>query len=222
MTRTMVELYPLWLRIWHWLNAGLFVALLVSGISLHFSGDSIALLPFNTARKLHNYCGWAMAALYPFWFISSLLTGNWKHYCPTSKGLICCVFQQAKFYSWGIFRGEDHPFPSTPTCKFNPLQQIVYIVVTLLAMPVIIITGMLFSFPNAIPEQLWGWDLLWIIAIIHYLTGLFLTTFLLGHLYLITCGETLTSELAKMTFGHQIENHMHFESMELVSKEDLL
>ena len=35
--------YPLWLRFWHWGNAVLFVTLLITGLSMHYSNPGPAL-----------------------------------------------------------------------------------------------------------------------------------------------------------------------------------
>ncbi|MBF0215084.1 MAG: cytochrome b/b6 domain-containing protein, partial [Magnetococcales bacterium] len=58
--KRIVELYPLWIRVWHWSNALSFLVLLATGISLHFAAPGSALIPFDTARMLHNVFGLLM------------------------------------------------------------------------------------------------------------------------------------------------------------------
>jgi hypothetical protein len=45
-------LYPVWLRLWHWLNALLFLTLVVTGTSMHFNLNG--LIPFDVAVPVHS------------------------------------------------------------------------------------------------------------------------------------------------------------------------
>ena len=199
-----VELYPVWLRIWHWSNAFSFLILIATGVSLHFAGSSALLLPFDTARILHNIFGIFLTFAYILYVLITLLGKNGIHYRPKWQGLLSRLLRQAQFYSVGIFRGEPHPFPATARCKFNPLQQITYLGVMFVGLPLLILSGLLFFFPELAPEQFLGMNGLWVVGVMHYLFGLFLTAFLMGHLYLATAGETLFGEFRKMVFGEQI------------------
>jgi thiosulfate reductase cytochrome b subunit len=196
-----VQLYPLWLRIWHWSNAVSFLMLIVSGASLHFAGSAWPLLPFDTARILHNLFGILLTVAYSGYLLATLRGRNGIHYRPQWQGLLGRLWQQAHFYGVGIFRGAPHPFPATARCKFNPLQQVTYLSVMFGGMPLLIVSGLLFFFPELAPERLLGMDGLWAVGIAHYVLGLFLTAFMLGHIYLATAGETLTGEFGKMIFG---------------------
>ena len=195
------QLYPLWLRVWHWSNAFSFLMLILTGISLHFATPGVLLIPFNLARILHNVFG---VLLTLGWF--GFLLGQWKsgnsiHYRLQLPQLWQRMQKQAFYYGVGIFRGDPHPFPATLTCKFNPLQQVTYILVMFAAMPVLMISGFIFLFPDYAPERFLQMDGLWIVAVIHYLIGLFLTAFVIGHIYLATAGESVLSEFKKMLFG---------------------
>jgi thiosulfate reductase cytochrome b subunit len=53
---TSLYLYPVWLRLWHWTNALLFLTLIASGVSMHYAGAD-GLMPFATARVVHNTAG---------------------------------------------------------------------------------------------------------------------------------------------------------------------
>ncbi|MBF0370657.1 MAG: cytochrome b/b6 domain-containing protein [Magnetococcales bacterium] len=203
---THIQLYPVWIRIWHWTNALLFLALTFSGMSMRFAGSgAIPWIPFNTARLLHNSCGILLAVGYVAWFVGNILSGNWRHYVPELKGLIGRLIEQTRFYAVGIFQDAHHPFPATARSKFNPLQQLTYLGVMFVAMPVLIVTGILFFFPEYAPESFLGFDGLWPLAILHYITGLFLMIFLIGHIYLATAGETVIGEFKKMVFGSTIQ-----------------
>ena len=199
-----IELYPLWLRIWHWSNALAFVMLVLTGTSLHFAGSGGLLIPFNTARLLHNFFGIWLTVGFVAYLVGNRITGNGRHYRPVFQGLFERLVRQALFYGSGLFLGEHHPFPPTADAKFNPLQQVTYLAVMFGAMPLLILTGLLFLFPEWLPDQLFGIDPLWPLAVGHYLIGLFLTLFMFGHIYLATVGETLTSEFKKMLFGSKL------------------
>lgn len=196
-----VELYPVWIRVWHWINALSFVMLIVSGLSLHFAGSSMPLIGFNNARILHNIFGILLSINCVIYLLATLTGNNAKHYKPQWKGLINRLNRQALFYGIGIFRDEPHPFPATIHCKFNPLQQMTYLGVMFIAMPLLILSGVLFFFPEVAPERFLGFDGVWLVGVSHYLIGLFLTTFMIGHIYLATAGETLFGEFKKMIVG---------------------
>ena len=202
--KRIIELYPLWLRIWHWSNAVSFLMLIVTGISLHFATPGAPLIPFDMARLLHNIFGLLLVVGWMFFVIKNFRSGNSRHYRLQLSGLFGRMKSQALFYGVGIFRGAPHPFPTTSNCKFNPLQQVTYLAVMFGAMPLLIITGLLFLFPEYAPQRFMGMNGLWVVAIIHYVIGLFLTTFMIGHIYLATAGENVLSEFKKMVFGSNL------------------
>ncbi|MEO5364108.1 MAG: cytochrome b/b6 domain-containing protein [Magnetococcus sp. DMHC-8] len=196
-----IELYPVWLRIWHWSNAGSFLMLIATGISLHFAGADVPLMPFDISLILHNIFGVFLTFAYLLFALTTLLGRNGSHYRPSWPGLIGRLLRQARFYGVGIFRGEPHPFPATARCKFNPLQQVTYLGVMFGGMPMLILSGLLFFWPELAPEQLLGMDGLWVVGTAHHLFGLLLTAFMMGHVYLATAGETVLGEFRKMIFG---------------------
>ncbi|MBF0162628.1 MAG: thiosulfate reductase cytochrome B subunit [Magnetococcales bacterium] len=200
-----VELYPVWLRIWHWSNALSFVMLIASGVSLHFAGSDLPLIPFDRARVLHNIFGWLLLCAYLVFVATTLLGSNGVHYRPQWSGWMGRLLRQALFYGVGIFRGEPHPFPATARNKFNPLQQVTYLGVMFVAMPLLILSGLLFFWPQWVPEQLWEMDGLWVVGVVHYLLGVLLVAFMMGHIYLATAGETIWGEFRKMVLGARAE-----------------
>src|SRR4051812_20938723 len=121
-----IYLLPLWLRAWHWTNAALILVLAVTGASLHFAGPGMPVVPFSLSRALHNGAGLALAAAYSFFVVANIVSGNWWQYVPKPGGFRNKVLRQLRFYAWGIFRGEPHPYPPTLENNFNALQQIVY------------------------------------------------------------------------------------------------
>lgn len=195
------EHFPRWLRVWHWINAVLFITLAATGFSLHFASPEGALIPFNAARVTHNVCGMALTANYLYFLVMNLARGNWVHYLPRLNGLVQRLWVQSMFYAVGIFRGEHHPYPPQPRCKYNPLQQLAYLGVMAGGMPLLIGSGLVYYFPELLPERILGWGGVWPVAVLHTLMGFLLTAFLIAHLYLATVGKTLTADLKKMLFG---------------------
>ncbi|MBF0624360.1 MAG: cytochrome b/b6 domain-containing protein [Magnetococcales bacterium] len=203
--RDTVQLYPRWLRLWHWTNALLFLALIVTGASLHFSGDSVWIMPFAQARLIHNVCGVLLTLAYVFFLAFNLSTGNLRHYLPEPRKLLERTLIQIRYYGVDIFHGRPQPFPATARCKFNPLQQLTYLGVMFFMLPLLIVSGLLFMFPEYAPEDIMGMGGLWPMAVLHQLLGYLLVAFLLGHLYLATAGSSVTADFRKMLRGHEIK-----------------
>ena len=196
-----IYLLPAWLRVWHWTNASLIIVLAATGASLHFAGPGMPLVPFSLARATHNVVGLALAAAYAFFVVANIVSGNWWQYVPKPGGFWRKVVRQMRFYAWGIFLGEPHPYPPTVEHNFNALQQIIYWMVMYLAMPALILTGLMFLAPQLAPDRAFGFDGLLPVAVAHYLIGLVIVTFMLLHIYLGTTGVTVSSLFKMMITG---------------------
>lgn len=200
--------YPLWLRIWHWINALLFVALIVSGITLQYANQDNWFLSFSSAITLHNSAGITLTFNYLLFFLGNLVSGNYKQYIPKLKGIFTRLFVQARFYLWGVFKGEPHPYEVNLENKFNPLQQITYTNIMYLVMPIIFITGWALLFPEFIVKEFFGESGLFLTAILHTVTGFFLSLFMIGHFYLAISGKTIKEGIKPMIDGyHHIEKN---------------
>ena len=70
-----------------------------------------------------------------------------------------------------------------------------------LLMPVLIGSGIVFLYPELAPDQLFGFDGLLPIALLHYLAAMALLLFLLTHVYLGTTGRTLGQMFRAMVSG---------------------
>jgi thiosulfate reductase cytochrome b subunit len=68
-------------------------------------------------------------------------------------------------------------------------------------MPALIISGWAFLFSVYLPETLFGVGSLWVVAMAHVVTSYLLALFLLVHIYIITTGETVFSNLRAMVTG---------------------
>jgi thiosulfate reductase cytochrome b subunit len=200
-------LFPLWVRLWHWTNALLFIILIVSGASLHFaSGDG--LFAFDTAMWIHNTAGILLTLAWFGFVIGNLFSDNGKHYRIQFNGIFRRIMEQSFYYAVGIFRGDTPPFQMSMAMKFNTLQQLTYIGVVYGLMPLLILSGGLFLFVSDLPAQMFGIGSIWLIAMSHLIVAYLLVLFLLSHIYIITTGDTIFSHLRAMLTGwHQEAEH---------------
>lgn len=196
-----IYLLPLWIRVWHWTNALLIITLAVTGISLHFADPKLPLVEFSLAARIHDITGIALVAAYAFFAIANIVTGNWWQYVPKPPGVIDRCVKQARWYVWGIFRGEPHPFPVTRENNFNTLQSLIYWSIMYLAMPLLLVTGLIFLFPEFAPDRLFGLDGLLPVAVLHYLAGTVIVMFMIAHIYLGSTGNTVLSMYKTMITG---------------------
>ncbi|QGU32923.1 cytochrome b/b6 domain-containing protein [Thermochromatium tepidum] len=193
-------LYPRWLRAWHWINALLFLVLMYTGASMHFAGGGW-LMPFDLAVTVHNTAGILLTLGWIGFVVGNLTTENGRHYRVRLSGLFDRLFAQARYYGYGIFRNAPHPFQVSAEMKFNTLQQLSYLGVMYALMPFLILSGWSFLFSVALPETLLGLPSVWLVAMGHLTLAYLLVLFLLVHLYIITTGETLTTNLRAMITG---------------------
>jgi thiosulfate reductase cytochrome b subunit len=200
-------MYPRWLRFWHWINAILFFLLILSGVSMQYSDTSSLLMPFEYAIVTHNVCGILLSVVFLYYLYFNIKTRNYKQYIPQLRGAKEMYLKQMRYYLYGVFKGEPHPFETTPENKFNPLQRLTYFLIMFLAVPGIIITGWLLMFPELAPEQIMGMGGVWPMALLHITIGFFLNLFFIGHIYLATHGETATANFKSMINGW----HLHIE-----------
>lgn len=214
-----VYILPLWIRLWHWTNALIILVLTATGASLHFADPSLHyLVPFELSARVHILAGLALAALYAFFIVANAISGNWWQYVPKPQGYFERVRRQMRFYLWGIFRGEPHPYPPTPRENFNALQQIVYWAIMYLCMPLLILTGLIFTWPDLAPRRVFGMEGLMPVAIVHYLVGLAIILFMLAHIYLGTTGNRIGSLFKMMITGwHEHEGAPEQEAHSAVS-----
>lgn len=201
-----IYLYPVWLRIWHWINAFLFVLLIFSGINLQYADPKNPFISFNNAIAMHNAAGIALTINYVFFIIMNYLSGNWKFYIPKITNIISDSVKQGKYYLLGIFKNEEHPFDTNEQRKFNPLQQITYLKIMYIIVPLSIITGWALLFPDIIIKEIFGMGGLSVTAVFHTILGFILSAFMAGHIYLATTGATVTSAFKSMITGWHKEH----------------
>jgi len=189
-TTEKIYFYPVWLRIWHGLNAIGILTLIVTGISMQSSVESSLVVGFNLIVNLHNVAGILVTLSYSVFFIGNLVTTNGKFYIVKPKGFLKRPIQQAIYYSWGMFHGMKAPYPLSAKRKFNPLQKYSYILVMYLAVPIVIITGLGLLFPEIIIEKVYSFSGVFVTAVLHSAMGFFISIFLIVHLYIASIGKS--------------------------------
>jgi len=195
-----IYLHPLFERIWHWFQALCIIMLIVTGIMIHWPKSFRGL--FDWAINVHNWFGWAAVISWVLWFLYVIFNGRIKHYIPKKGEIPGGMIKQAKFYGYGIFKHEPHPYAPTEDNKFNPLQKIAYLKFQLLLMPLLLVSGILYMYPETFGGFIKAIGGLWVLALIHYILGALFAAFLIAHLYLATTGETVSENFKAMIFGY--------------------
>jgi len=184
-------------RFWHWTQAALILFLALTGFEIH---GTLAFFGFEQAVAYHSAAAWALLVLIAFAIFWHLTTGEWRQYVPTLENLR----EQAEYYALGIFRSAAHPTRKTALRKLNPLQRLVYLALKVLVIPVVVTSGLLYLFyryPQRHAIAALDVEGLTTIAVLHTAGAFFLVAFLIGHVYLITTGHTLSSNLKAMITG---------------------
>jgi thiosulfate reductase cytochrome b subunit len=196
-----IYLLPLWIRLWHWTNALLIITLTITGVSLHFADPKLSLVEFSLAARIHDIAGLSLVAAYCFFAIANIVSGNWWQYVPKPPGILERCRRQTVWYCWGIFKGEPHPYRVSEEANFNALQALSYWGIMYIVMPVLLLTGLVFLFPQLAPDRFFGFDGLLPVAVLHYVTGTVIVLFMIAHIYLGTTGHTVTSMFKTMITG---------------------
>jgi|GEM_PF-94094 thiosulfate reductase cytochrome b subunit len=198
-----VYIYKSFERFWHWTQAALIFFLALTGFEIH---GSLTFFGYKNAVEYHNVAAYLFIALIAFAIFWHFATGEWKQYIPTAKNLKA----QINYYLLGIFRNEPHPTKKAVLSKLNPLQKLVYLGLKVLVIPVMVVSGLLYMYyryPQG--ETIVGLDISSIapFALLHTLGAFVLLAFIIVHLYLITTGETISSNLKAMITGYEeLEN----------------
>jgi len=183
-----IYFYPVWLRIWHGINALGILILIITGITMN-SGSENALISFNLNITLHNYAGFIVSINYLIFFMGNIVTDNGKFYIIKPKNFLKRPIKQAQYYAWGMFHGEKAPYPLSEKRKFNPLQKYSYIVAMYIAVPLIIFSGIGLMFPELIFDKIYNVSGVLVTAVIHSAMGFFISFFLIVHVYVSSIGK---------------------------------
>jgi thiosulfate reductase cytochrome b subunit len=207
-----IYVYTGFQRFWHWTQNTLIFLLAFTGFEVH---GTYRILGFERAVMLHNTAAYGLLALIAFAIFYHFTTGQWRQYLPTRENL----GKALRYYAYGIFRNEPHPFRKTEISRLNPEQRIAYASLKLILFPGMVITGLAYLLYNR-----WsGFDLgfidLNLVAFIHTLGALGFIAFVIGHVYLTTMGYTIFGHIKAMITGYEDvpEEHAHeYEDYDVV------
>ena len=203
-------LYPKWIRAWHLINAVLFLILIVTGLSMQYTDkENLSyVVGFAKAVKWHNFAALVLTINYIIFVTGNLITRNGRYYRISKENFLSDLVKQLKYYSWGMFKGEKHPFPVTVESKFNPLQKITYVLAMYVAVPLLVISGIGLLFPEITLTRFFGISGLLLTDILHITMGFFLSIFMVIHIYTCTLGAKPTSLFWGMISGyHRSDEH---------------
>lgn len=195
-----VTIYTRYERFWHWSQAALIFTLAFSGFDLH---GTFNVMSFGLAVKVHTIAAILLIVLWLFTTFWNFTTGNWKQFLPfydirAAEGskrsavmiFLTRLFSVARYYAWGILKGEEHPFQKTLRRKQNALQGLSYLVFMILIGPALWASGivyLVYDLWNGVPN---AGLLLTIVAFVHTAAAFIMMAFVIVHVYMTTTGET--------------------------------
>jgi thiosulfate reductase cytochrome b subunit len=173
----------LWIKIWHWFNGILCVILIITGLHMQYSGSSLSFLSFHTSVEIHNISGILLTLSFLAFITGNIISRNSKNYKIKREELTRDFWVQARYYAFGVFKGEKEPYPTGKDREFNPLQKASYTFVMYILMPIIIITGLAMLFPEIIIDRIVGFKGFFLTDILHVVISFIISMFLIVHLY---------------------------------------
>jgi thiosulfate reductase cytochrome b subunit len=202
-----VYMYDVYERLWHWLQTAAILLLLFTGLIIH-KPDMFGMFSFSYVVQVHNILALLLiinAALSLFYHLAS---GEIKQFIPRPRGFFDQAFQQATFYLRGIFNKEAHPFEKTRDRKMNPLQQMTYLMILNVLLPLQIITGALMWGAQRWPSIVNWFGGLPVLGPVHTLIAWTFAAFIILHVYLTTTGPEPLTGMKAMVIGYEdVEVH---------------
>ena len=185
-------------RMWHWSQMALIFTLIFTGFRVHGTHE---LISFNNAVTIHTWAALILLVIWAFATFWLFTTGEWRHYMPTGINL----FKVARYYAFGIFKGEHHPYIKTYRRKHNPLQALTYLMVKTIIFPAVWISGiayLLISFGLTDLVSVFGINSVEFTATIHTIAAIAIVVFIIAHVYLLTTGHSFVEHLKPMITGY--------------------
>jgi thiosulfate reductase cytochrome b subunit len=200
-----MPLYSLHERIWHWLQAGGILFLILTGMAIHYP-DRFPLFGSMTFSVLwHSWIGFALIANAFLGIFYHLTADKYHHFLPQIDDFTGAAVRQARFYLYGIFQGEVHPFDADPRRKLNPLQKLTYLLLLNILLPFQMLTGVLMWGADRWPGTFARIGGLWVLGPAHTFGSFLFLAFLIGHIYLATTGPTPGSLLRAIVTGYHVQ-----------------
>ena len=185
-------------RMWHWSQMALIFTLIFTGFWVHGTHE---LISFNNAVTIHTWAALILLVIWAFATFWLFTTGEWRQYMPTGNNLIKVV----RYYAFGIFKGEHHPYIKTYRRKHNPLQALTYLMVKTIIFPAVWISGiayLLISFGLTDLVSVFGINSVEFTATIHTIAAIAIVVFVIAHVYLLTTGHSFVEHLKPMITGY--------------------
>ena len=199
-----IYIHPLPVRIWHWINAIGFVALIVTGLQIRYVGE-LGLMSFRTAVSVHNAVGFVLIANYFLWLLYYLFSNKIVVYHPelNPSKYFRSAYRQLMYYGYGIFKGAPNPHHASAYRKFNALQSVSYQIIMMVLVPLQFYTGLLL------------WDLerfsgtvsllggVRVVDTVHVALFIVFTGFIFVHMYLASLSPTPGAHYKAMLTGYE-------------------
>lgn len=197
-------IHPLPVRIWHWINATGFVALILTGLQIRYAGP-IDVLSFKTAVNLHNSIGFVLIGNFFIWLLFYLFSDKIKVYHPelNPKKYFRDSLRQVRYYGYGIFKGDPNPHHVSAYRKFNALQSMSYQIVIMVAVPLQFYTGLLLWDVTRFGGAVAFFGGVRVVDTVHVLLCIFFISFVFIHVYLATLGHSPTAHIKAMITGYE-------------------
>lgn len=195
MATRILMVYKRFERAWHWSQVALILTLLFSGFAVRGVHH---LMDFHTAVVVHTGAALILLVIWAFATFWLFTTGDYRHYLPTLNGLIGV----ARYYTYGIFKGEEHPYQKLFWRKHNPLQAMAYLSLKVVLFPAIWISGLAYLSYGVwrhgpVATSPLGW-----IADIHVAAAYAILAFVVTHVYLLTTGHSFVAHVKPMITGY--------------------
>jgi len=195
-----VATYSLYERIWHWLQALAIITMLITGLEIH-APERLHLFGFQRAVRVHEIVALLTVANAFLSLFYHLSTGALRKFVPEPKDYFSLALAQARYYAYGILRGAPHPVRGARHTRFNPLQQVTYILILNVLLPLQVITGILVWWAPSWPETIRRLGGLAAISYVHAMIAWLFAAFIIVHVYLSTTGSKLGTYFKSMIFG---------------------
>jgi formate dehydrogenase gamma subunit len=189
-------------RLWHWVMAVSVIALILTGLQIHYPGRMYLFGP-TRAVSIHNFFAVVLMINAFLALFYHLATAAIRQFLPDREHLKEELTSQTKYYLRDIFKGLPAPFRRTADRKLNVLQQITYFSLLNVLFPLQIVTGVLIWLVGTYPSfgpMVRG---LSIIAPLHNLGSWMFISFLIMHIYLATTGHTVLAHVRGMIDGYE-------------------
>jgi Ni/Fe-hydrogenase b-type cytochrome subunit len=205
-------MYTVYERLWHWLQTLVIFVLIFTGLVIH-KPDTFGIFSFDYVVQVHNVMAAILVAnafLAAFYHLAS---GEIRQFLPEPRGFFSQAIEQAMFYLRGIFKGEEHPFEKTRDRKMNPLQQVTYLAILNVLLPLQVITGLLMWGAQRWPDISAALGGLPFLGPFHTLIAWLFASFIVMHVYLTTTGHEPLAGIKAMIMGWD-EVEVHHQSDE--------